>query len=266
MFAALLVFSVIVMIKKPSHARDWELGQDRTPKIDIKENKVTISDFRDFSWKESGEAIPKYETREFDLEKIETVDVFISHFSDFEGLAHIFLSFGFSDGKHAVFSVETRREKDEEFSPVKGLFREFEIIYVVGSEKDLVGVRTGPRNERIYLYPTIATAEKSKELFLKVAEDVNHVYENPKFYNTLLSNCTNVITRRVEDISDLEFPFTYKTILPGYFDEVMYEMNLIPKKDSFEETKKVFQIDNAKVDRNSMEYEKQIRILSEDIN
>jgi hypothetical protein len=257
----LAVFFVVVMLKKPSHDRDWEEGQEELPKILVEQNSIEILNFRDFVWKKDGTWQKRYVAERFSLDQLQSTDVIISHFSDFEGLAHIFLSFGFSDGRHAVVSMETRREKDEEFSPILGLLREFEIIYVVGSERDIVGLRTDVRDERVYLYPTIADPEKSKELFLKIAQDINLIHEKPKFYNTLADNCTNVITRRVEEISELNFRLTHKTLMPGYFDEVLHEMGLIadPAGKNFQETKACHLIDNEKVDYESEQFGVQIR-------
>ncbi|QQS60975.1 MAG: DUF4105 domain-containing protein [Candidatus Moraniibacteriota bacterium] len=245
---------------QPSHDRDWELGQEKLPKFTFLENgRVQIENFRNFNWKEEGVADIQYETREFDLKKIETVDVFISHFDDFEGLAHIFVSFGFRNGRHAVISLETRREKDEEFSPLLGIFRQFEIIYVVGSEEDIVGLRTDVRKERVYLYPTKATPEHARSLFLALAQDINDVYDEPRIYNTLTKNCTNEITRRVEGISSIEFPLTWKTILPGYFDEVLYEAGVLNAEGNFSDVKSGHLIPNDRVDRYDVSYSKNIR-------
>ena len=250
---------MFILIKKPSHSRQWEVGQENLPKIDIVDGNIDITNFRDFAWKLDGEVDKQYVSNKYKLDDIQSVDVIISHFSDFEGLAHIFLSFGFNDGRHIAVSMETRREVGEEFSPFLGLFNKFEIIYVVGSERDIVGLRTNVRGERVYVYPTIASPEKSKELFLKIAEDINGIYAKPKFYNTLLSNCTNVITRRVEEMSDLNFPFTYKTLLPGYFDSVLYDMKIIPTDGNFDRVKECYRVDNQKVDYKNIYFEKQVR-------
>ena len=248
-----------LLFQKPSHNRDWESGQEKTPQISIRGDKIKVENFRDFNWQDDGSVESNYTQEEFELSKLQGVDVIISHFSDFEGLAHIFLSFRFDDNKNMVVSVETRRETDEKFSPWLGLLRKFEIVYVVGSEKDIIGVRTDIRQERVYLYPTVATPEKSRELFLVLAEDINKVYAQPTFYNTLFNNCTNAITWRVEDISEVKFPLTYKTLLPGFMDEVLYGIKLIPYERPFSENKRYYQIDNGKVDRNSPDYPAQIR-------
>lgn len=258
--ATLALASILALLKKPSHDRNWENGQDKLPKIELSGNEVKVTNYRNFDWQDDGVVKNIYQEEYFKLDKIQGVDVIISHFSDFEGLAHIFLSFRFADDKNLVVSVETRRENGEEFSPWLGLLRKFEIIYVVGSEKDIIGVRTDIRKERVYIYPTAANPQKAQELFLLLAGDINQIYAKPTFYNTLLNNCTNAITRRVEDISEVNFPLTYKTILPGFMDEVLYEMKLIPADKDFIEIKNYYRVDNNKVNRNSVDYSSQIRI------
>lgn len=259
---AWLVFYVILwLLFRPSHDRDWELGHEQLPHIiyAATSSLVTIEQFRNFVWTDVKAAEVQYETRTFDLDALEGVDVFISHFDDFEGLAHIFLSFRFSDGEHIVVSLETRRENDETFSPLLGLLRQFEIIYVVGSEADIVGVRTGHRKERVYLYPTIATPLQARQLFDQLATSINAVYEQPRMYNTLTNNCTNELTRPVERISTVNFPITWKTILPGYFDEILYELELIDTSADFATIKQRHYLDNAVLDERGVTYSADMR-------
>jgi hypothetical protein len=188
-----------------------------------------------------------------------SVDVVISHFAEFEGLAHIFLSFGFTDGRHVSISLESRREKGEKFSPFWGMLDQFEIIYVVATDRDLIGLRTGHRNERVYIYPTVATPEKAQKLFVRLAENINAIYEKPVMYNTLMHNCTNEITREVEGISTIDFPLTYKSILPGYFDEVLYEVKVIDTKKSFEETRRASLVNNTLVNEDDENFAVHVR-------
>lgn len=254
-------YTILVLLFQPSHNRDWELGHEALPQIVYSDNssQITINNYRNFNWLSKKSAEVNYETRTFDLAAIKTVDVLISHFDDFEGLAHIFLSFGFGNDEYVVVSLETRRESDETFSPLLGILRQFEIIYVVGSEKDIIGVRTGHRDERVYLYPTKATPEQAQKLFNLLAQEINSVYEKPRMYNTLTNNCTNELTRPVEKMSDVRFPLTWKTILPGYFDEVLYDLQLINTDQSFSETKVKHLINNQKVDVQSASYSQDIR-------
>lgn len=257
----LLGYLLLIILFRPSHDRDWELGHEQLPHIvySATSSQITVENYRNFTWTDVKRAEVQYETRTFDLASINSVDVFISHFDDFEGLAHIFLSFGFADGEQIVVSLETRRESDEEFSPLLGLLRQFEIIYVVGSEADIVGVRTGHRDERVYLYPTKANAEQARKLFDELASSINAVYESPRMYNTLTNNCTNELTRPVERISEVRFPLTWKTILPGYFDEILYELALIDTSADFVSIKTRHLLDNTGLDEQSAMYSREMR-------
>jgi len=257
--SVLFVWLTLIFVFSPSNDRDWEVGQEALPNITIEDKKIVIENFRNFDWKDDENVDKNYETREFNLDQLESLDVFISHFDDFEGLAHIFLSFGFSDGEQIVISVETRREKDEEFSPILGLARQFELLYVVSSEEDIVGLRTDLRSERVYLYPTVASPEMTKKIFLEVTEGVNSIYEKPQIYNTLTRNCTNELTREVEEATHINFPLTWKTVLPGYFDEVLFKMDLIKTDKKFNETKEDALIDNQAVDRHNGSYSLDLR-------
>jgi hypothetical protein len=259
--ATLLVVTIIYLaFQTPSHDREWGRGHEELPLISIEDNLITIENMRDFEWTGPFEAEPTYITDTFKLDEMEKVEVIISHFAEYEGMAHIFLSFGFVDGRHVNISLESRREADEKFSPFWGLLRKFEIIYVVGTDRDLLGVRTDHRDERVYVYPTIVSSpEKVRELFLTIAADINDVYENPRFYNTLAHNCTNELTRKVESISELDFPLTYKSLLPGFFDEVLYKMQLLPNTESFATLKESSLVNNDTVDAASPEYSVQIR-------
>lgn len=251
---------ILIIIFRPSHDRTWEFGQEKLPHfIEQDDGTLVIENFRNFDWYDDGSGKLRYETRTIDPQEIETADVFISHFDDFEGLAHIFISFGTTNNKHIVVSLETRREADEEFSPILGMLRQFEIIYVVGSERDIVGLRTDVRKERVYLYPTDASPEGVRNLFYTLVEDINDLYETPRMYNTLTHNCTNEITRRVEEISDIDFPLTWKSVLPGYFDEILYDLEIIPARGTFAETKASYHVDNALVNRDDPEYESALR-------
>ena len=257
----ILIFIIgLKLIYRPSQDRVWELGQEKLPHILFDKNgKITIENFRNFDWKEDETAAVNYETRTFELDALESISVVISHFSDFEGLAHIFLSFGFQTGEQIVVSLETRRESDEEFSPLLGILRQYEIIYVVASEKDVIGVRTNVRHERVYLYPTQASPEQAQDLFRLVSHEINSIYKTPRIYNTFLHNCANELTRLVEEMSNIKFPITWKTILPGYFDEILYDLKIIDTGKSFELTKKDHLIHNGLVDKNSPTFEEDLR-------
>ena len=112
----------------------------------------------------------------------------------------------------------------------------------------------------MYLYPTKATGEQARELFRLLAKEVNDIYDQPRMYNTLTHNCTNELTRPVEQMSTVNFPITWKTIMTGYFDEVLYELDLIDTSTTFVDVKAKHLIDNASVDASDPDYSQSLRI------
>lgn len=245
LMGSLLLVVVWGRLQKPSHDREWELGQERLPVATMSGHDLVIDNVRNFTWWKEGAselADGKYEARVYHLDQIQGVDVFISHFSSFEGLAHIFLSFTFADSDPLVLSVESRREVGESFSPLLGLFSQYELMVVAGRERDLVGVRTHIRDERVYRYPTVAKPQDARQLLLSLVGEIQAISLTPQFYNTISNNCTNFVTRQVETISATRFPRTWKTLLPGYFDTVLRELNLIRLKSDTSWDKEVFRV------------------------
>ena len=96
----------------------------------------------------------RYEEREVQLSHLTSLDFYVSYFM--EGpVGHTFVSFIFDNAPPLSISIETRPEVGEGFAPVASMFKQFELIYVVGDERDLVGVRANHRQEPIYLYASI---------------------------------------------------------------------------------------------------------------
>lgn len=226
----------------PRHDRTWEFGQEHTPRMHIDGDTLTVEHFRDFVWTDATAARAQWRTATFDLAAITGVDVVISHFADHEGVAHAFLAFRFDGGEDLIVSVEARRETHETYNLWKGLWRQFEMLYVVASERDLVDVRVAERDERVYVYPTVATPAQARQMLALIADDVNAIADAPQFYHTLWHNCVTVLTARAEEVADIDFPFSYKMLLPGYLDEVLYDMRVIPHNAPFDDIKRHYRV------------------------
>ncbi len=234
---ALCGAAVWQMTLVPRHDRAWEFGQERTPRMIVSGNTLTVENFRDFAWRNATEADARWSTKTFDLAQLMGVDVVISHFSDNEGVAHIFLTFRFADSDDLVISVEARRDGNEAYSPWKGMWRQYEMLYVAASERDVIGVRISERDERVYVYPTIATSVQARQLLTRIATDATAVADAPQFYHTLWNSCLSALAKPAEEIAGIRFPFSYKMLLPGYADEVLYDMGVISHDAPFAQIK-----------------------------
>ena len=186
------------------------------------------------------------DAEEVDLHLADTpsLDLLVERFHPWNALAHTLLTFGFSDGRHVVISVEVRREIGESFDPIAGLFRQLELMYVLGTESDLIGLRTNFRKSHAWLYPIRTTKERIRKLFRSMLARAKHLQTSPEFYNTLTSTCTTNIVDHVLDLAPDRFDPDWRVLLPGYVATLAYEAGLIDTDLSFDAMQEAFRIDD----------------------
>jgi hypothetical protein len=217
------VFFLLFFFTTPTHERDWEFGQDRLPYAMISEQKIFLHNIRDNTPNTSGHYIEK----EYQVSDIQSVDFFLSGFSKFEGIAHTLLSFGFQNGEYITVSVEARREKDEKYSPFWGTFNQYELLYVMGTERDLIGSRLKEKNEQVFLHRTSFSPLQAQAIFLDILKRINLLQQNPEFYNTFSNNCTTNLIHHFEVGGNIQIPYSYSFFLPGYLDSFLYKQKIL---------------------------------------
>lgn len=208
---------------QPSNARSWtpELAQSVTG--DVRGSQVTLHNVRDFDWHGPTSFTPRWITETYDLEKLDTLEVFLSYWGN-PAIAHTLVSFGFSDGQQIVFSVEIRKEDGEDYSELGGFFKSFELSLIAATERDILFLRTNARDpiEDVYRYVLDVQAEPSKELFLSYVALANDLAERPRWYNTATTNCTTVIYRLVKSFNP-DVSFDWRILVSGYLPEYFAE-------------------------------------------
>ncbi len=169
------------------------------------------------------------------------VDYFVVPFDNMPAIAHTMLSFEFrpveGQSQWLVASVEIRKEVGEEYTAWKGGARQYELMYVLADERDVVQVRATHRGEDVYRYHTTATPEQARQLLVDVLGRTNELASRPEFYNTITNNCTTNIARHINRISPRRLRYDYHILLPGYSAKLAYDEGLIERHGSFEETK-----------------------------
>jgi len=222
-----LGYMALALLVHPSNDRDWSADQSRTATAVFDGNLVRISNIRNAFYRSTQDFDVRWEERTYDLRKLESVWFMVEPFSDWRGPAHTLLSFGFGDGEFVAISVEIRKERGESYSPLLGLLRQYELTYVVGDERDLIGLRANHRHDSVYLYPIRTTPEKMRAMFVSMLERANELAKQPEFYNTLTSTCTTNIVRHINAIAPSRIPLSYKVLLPAFADELAYDLGLI---------------------------------------
>jgi uncharacterized protein DUF4105 len=228
-------------IAAPSNFRDWAPEQAVLPFAEFQGNQVTIHNIRNCRYFAADTFLVDYYDKTIDLNSLRAVDFITVPFESLPALAHTMLSFEFIDASgrtdHLAVSVETRKEKDQTYNPVKGSARQYELMYVVADERDVIQQRTNYRGDRVYLYRTTATPDASRMLLVDVLGRVNQLRNNPEFYNTLTNNCATNIVQHVNRIKPNRVNYDVRVLLPGYSDQLAYDDGLIVPYGTFEQTK-----------------------------
>lgn len=239
------VFLIFLSLMKPSNNRNWNDDQKILPHAEIKDNLVSIHNIRNFTYASTTSYTANYYDKTFDLSKIKKVWYIVEPFSGIPGSAHTFLSFEFEGDNFVSISVEIRKEKGESYHPFKGLLNNYELMYVIADEKDVVKLRSNYRKDLVYVYPVRTTREKARELFLDMVNRANYIKDHPEFYNTITNTCTTNIVKHVNKITPHRVPFfNLRILLPANSDKLAYELGLIDTDLSFDEARKRFFIND----------------------
>ena len=193
-----------------------------------------------------------------DLNRIQGLDLFISFWGPTE-IAHTIVSWDFDDGQHLAISIETRKEKGESYSALRGFFRQYELYYVVADERDLVGLRTNYRGEQVYLYRIRVPPAQARALLVDYLDEVNSLADHPEWYNALTQNCTTTIRGHTQHIGAAG-SFDWRLLANGHRDELLYERGQIDTSLPFAEIKVRSDItDKAKAADDSPDFSAKIR-------
>ena len=222
----------------PSNDRDWQPEVAVLSHATIQGDLVTVHNIRNFEYRTETDFTPRYYDRTFDVRRLDRVDLVAVYWMG-PAIAHLFVTFGFGDD-HLAISIEARKERTEGYSTLGGFFRQYELIYVVADERDLIRLRTNYRKdppEDVYLFRAHAPIENGRRMFLQYMRAINTLRERPAFYNTLTTNCTNVILVNTRVNPD-HLRFSWKILLSGYAPEYIYDAGRLDRSLPFEELKR----------------------------
>jgi hypothetical protein len=176
----------------PRHDRDWIPELARLPAIAIEGDRMKVENLRNFRWRSETAFDEIWQTRDYDLARLEAVDIALSYWSG-ENIAHLIVSFVFADQPPLALSVEVRREKGEAWSAIAGFFKSTELAYVAADERDLIGLRTHHRGEDVRLFQLRATKAQTRDVLMAYVADINDLVKQPRWYDTLTVNCTTLV-------------------------------------------------------------------------
>lgn len=217
----------VVKALEPSNDREWSPDMARLPYAEFDGDLVTVRNIRNCDYRTADDYTVAYYDKTFDLSKLDAVDFVVVPFLASPGLAHVMVSFAFEGDDYLGLSVEIRREKGEKYMPLYGVLRQFELMYVIGDERDLIKQCTDVYLNGVYVYRSNLTWEEGRAMFVDVMRRANQLAVQPEFYNTFTNNCTTNIVRHINGLGTRKLPYNHQVLLPGHFDELLYEKGLI---------------------------------------
>lgn len=222
-----LVITVWQQAIPPENERDWKISVARLPQISVNGNEIKISNIRNFIYRSETDFTPRYYSKTFNLNNIRSLDYILSYWDGNKAIAHTIFSFGFKNGDYLAVSVETRLSKNQKQSFLGGIFNQYELIYILADERDVLRLRSNFRKEQVYLYRVKADQELLKKVFLKIIERAAELQKHPRFYNILKDNCLTTLLADLRQAQGKRYSFDYRFILNGYSDNLLYDKNVL---------------------------------------
>jgi len=234
-FALVLVWWLRI---PPSNDRDWQPDVARLAYADVDGERITLHDIRNFDYRSETDFTPRWYDATFDLADLRSADLIAVYWMG-DAIAHVMASFGFAGDRYVAVSIETRKERGESYSTLAGFFKQYELVYVVGDERDLIRLRTSYREPRedVYVYRAQVPRENVRRLFLDYVRRINELKDHPAFYNTLTTNCTTNILFHTR-VNPNAPPLSWKVLLSGYTAQYAYELGRLDTSLPFDELRR----------------------------
>lgn len=240
------LLTLVYIVQRPNNERDWAPDVAVAATAEVRGDRAVIHGVRNFHYRSETDFDERWETREYDLSQLRTLDLFMSYWGPVD-YCHTLLSFGFEDGQQLAVSVEVRNERGEGFSTYGGLFKMFELSYIFADERDVIGLRTLHRGEQVYLYRLRGQRHAIRELLEAYLDFADKLADEPQFYDVIDNSCGVNILHRIHDIGDVAaVPWSWsEALLNGYWDQLLYERGAIHQGLPFDQLRARSRIDDA---------------------
>ena len=210
---------------RPSNDREWMPDVARLASGSMEGNRLRMRNVRNCRYRPDTGLEVRFEDRTFDLTHLRSMDLFLISWGP-RHIAHTILSFDFGNQGHLAFSIETRKERHERYSALRGFFREYELCIIAGDERDLIRLRANARHEQVRLYRLNTPPHLAREILTDFVWRINELNRSPEWYNALAENCTTAMVGPVRSHST-RLPWSWKLVVSGHLDELLYDRGFL---------------------------------------
>jgi hypothetical protein len=234
------VFLVWWFRQKPSNNRDWDPGVAVLSRAVRAGDAITIENVRNFEYRSLGDFTPRYETRTVHLANLVAADVIFFNWRS-TWLGHPVLVFDFGVDGRLCISIEARMRKGQVYSLLRSLYRQQELIFLVADERDVILRRTKhSEGQDALLYRLNSDPDELRAVFLDYISSINSLYETPRWYHGLCTNCTTSFyklpSRRVR--------YDWRVLLNGKLDQALYEDGRLDRILPFPELRQIVSLND----------------------
>ena len=255
LFAVVLAWWTTMM---PSNDREWTPDVAQSVTGTIEGDWLTLNNVRNFWWRSDTDFDQRWEVRHYNLSRVSNVDMILSYWGS-EAIAHLIVSFGFTDGDRLDFSIETRKQRGEAYSAIAGFFRQYELAIVAADERDVVRVRSNVRGEDARIFRLKMPPAYAQALLREYIADANDLARSPRWYNTLTANCTTLAFGMIRTIRP-GLALDYRVLLSGYLADYAYDLGAIDTSMPFERLRALARIhDRAMQADTALDFSAKIR-------
>lgn len=244
---------------EPNNSKDWAADVLKISHGSIKDDILTMHNVRNFKYSSETDFEPRWETRSYDLSQLQGLDIFMSYWAS-DHIAHTIMSWDFGSDTHLAISIETRKDKTQAYSAIKGFFKQFELAYVAADELDIIKLRTNYRKERVYLYQLEVKPATSRALLESYLMAMNELVQAPRFYNAYNQNCTTTIHLHSSAIApESSATLDWRLLASGHLDELLYERGLTRQDLEFNDLRTKSRVDLHMQQTSGLMYSREMR-------
>ena len=240
----ILSIALILILRRhfamsPSNERSWVNDNERLATVEYEGDMALFRNVRDFNWRTTKDYDERWIDVKVDLSKVRKIWFVLEYFSpERREMAHTILSYEFEDGRRLACSIEVRKKKGASYDPLKGVFRTYELIYVWGTERDIIGVRSRCRiKSKTHLFEGVVLGPGNERRMLEsYIRRTNKLADEPEWYNTLTNTCTTNIVNHVNEVYPGRVPWAIGVMMPGLSPKMLLRNNLVKNTGGLHDT------------------------------